>query len=105
MSGRLPFNQRAAVERAAINAPIQGTAADIMKIAMIRLHEQLQTGGFRTRLLLQVHDELVLETPPDEQTTIVEMVRDTMENAYRLSVPLKVDVEVGPNWRDLTEAK
>jgi DNA polymerase-1 len=105
LSGRLPFNQRAAVERAAINAPIQGTAADIMKIAMIRLHEQLQTGGFRTRLLLQVHDELVLETPPDEQTTIVEMVRDTMANAYRLSVPLKVDVEVGPNWRDLTEAK
>ncbi|GIK72379.1 MAG: DNA polymerase I [Chloroflexota bacterium] len=104
LSGRLPFNQRAAVERAAINAPIQGTAADIMKIAMIRLHEQLQTGGFRTRLLLQVHDELVLETPPDEQTTIVEMVRDTMANAYRLSVPLKVDVEVGPNWRDLTEA-
>lgn len=105
VSGRLPFNQRAAVERAAINAPIQGTAADIMKIAMIRLHEQLQTGGFRTRLLLQVHDELVLETPPDEQTTIVELVRDTMANAYRLNVPLKVDVEVGPNWRDLTEAK
>lgn len=105
LSGRLPFNQRAAVERAAINAPIQGTAADIMKIAMIRLHEQLQTGGFRTRLLLQVHDELVLETPPDEQTTIVELVRNTMANAYRLNVPLKVDVEVGPNWRDLTETK
>jgi DNA polymerase-1 len=105
LSGRLPYNQRAAVERAAINAPIQGTAADIMKIAMIRLHERLQKGGFRTRLLLQVHDELVLETPPDEQTAIVALVRDTMANAYHLNVPLKVDVEVGPNWRDLTEAR
>jgi len=104
-SGRLPYNQRAAVERAAINAPIQGTAADIMKIAMIRLHEKLQNSGFRTRLLLQVHDELVLETPPDEQAAIIELVRDTMANAYQLTVPLKVDVEIGPNWRDLTEAR
>ncbi|HHY58648.1 MAG TPA: DNA polymerase I [Chloroflexi bacterium] len=103
-SGRLPFNQRAAVERAAINAPIQGTAADIMKIAMIRLHARLQTGGYRTRLLLQVHDELVLETPPEEQDAAVALVRDTMSTAYALIVPLKVDVEVGPNWRDLKSA-
>jgi DNA polymerase-1 len=103
-SGRLPFNQRTAVERAAINAPIQGTAADIMKIAMIRLHERLQAGGYRTRLLLQVHDELVLETPPEEQNEIVALVRETMSTAYQLVVPLKVDVEVGPNWRDLTAA-
>lgn len=101
-SGRLPFNQRAAVERAAINAPIQGTAADIMKIAMIRLHNRLREGGYQTRLLLQVHDELVLETPPNEQDTVVALVRDTMSTAYALVVPLKVDVEVGPNWRDLT---
>jgi DNA polymerase-1 len=103
-SGRLPFNQRAAVERAAINAPIQGTAADIMKIAMIRLHARLKTGGYQTRLLLQVHDELVLETPPEEQAAVVALVRDTMSTAYALVVPLKVDVEVGPNWRDLTSA-
>jgi len=103
-SGRLPFNQRAAVERAAINAPIQGTAADMMKIAMIRLHARLQEGGYRTRLLLQVHDELVLETPPEEQDAVVTLVRDTMSTAYELVVPLKVDVEVGPNWRDLTNA-
>ena len=103
-SGRLPYNQRTAVERAAINAPIQGTAADIMKIAMIRLHERLCAGNYRTRLLLQVHDELVLETPPEEQTEIVALVRETMSTAYQLVVPLKVDVEVGPNWRDLTAA-
>ena len=103
-SGRLPYNQRTAVERAAINAPIQGTAADIMKIAMIELHDRLRKGRYRTRLLLQVHDELVLETPPEEQAAVVSLVRETMENAYRLDVPLKVDVEVGPNWRDLTEA-
>ncbi|MCB9115646.1 MAG: DNA polymerase I [Caldilinea sp.] len=103
-SGRLPYNQRTAVERAAINAPIQGTAADIMKIAMIELHDRLRKGRYRTRLLLQVHDELVLETPPDEQAAVISLVRETMENAYRLDVPLKVDVEVGPNWRDLTEA-
>ncbi|MBW7881172.1 MAG: DNA polymerase I [Caldilineaceae bacterium] len=99
---RLPYNQRAAVERAAINAPIQGTAADIMKIAMIRLHGRLREGGYRTRLLLQVHDELVLETPPDERDAVVELVRETMSSAYKLVVPLKVDVEIGPNWRDLT---
>jgi len=103
-SGRLPYNQRSAIERAAINAPIQGTAADIMKIAMVELHKKLRSSGYRTRLLLQVHDELVLETPPDEQAAAVALVRKTMENAYRLDVPLKVDVEVGPNWRDLAEA-
>lgn len=101
-SGRLPYNQRTAVERAAINAPIQGTAADIMKIAMIRLHSQLAAAGFQARLLLQVHDELVLEAPPDELNAVAELTRKTMANAFELGVPLKVDVEIGPNWRDLT---
>ena len=95
----LPANQRGAVERAAINAPIQGTAADIMKIAMIRLHARLQAGGYQTRMLLQVHDELVLETPPEEQSEVAALVREVMQNAYQLAVPLKVDVEAGPNWR------
>jgi DNA polymerase-1 len=102
--GRLPFNQRQAAERAAINAPIQGTAADIMKLAMIRLHERLQQGHFRTRMLLQVHDELVLEVPEDERATIVPLVCEVMESAYQLEVPLKVDVEIGPNWYDLKPA-
>jgi len=103
-SGKLPPNQRAAVERAAINAPIQGTAADIMKIAMIRLYERLQNDGYRTRLLIQVHDELVLEAPPEELESATHLVRETMANAYQLTVPLKVDVEIGPNWRDMTKA-
>jgi DNA polymerase-1 len=102
---RLPFNQRQAAERAAMNAPIQGTAADIMKIAMIRLHEALKAGNFRTRMLLQVHDELVLEAPEEECAAIVKLVCDVMESAYALEVPLKVDVEYGPNWYDLQPAE
>jgi DNA polymerase-1 len=101
LNSGLPVNQRMAVERAAINAPIQGSAADIMKIAMIRLHAQLKAGGYRARMLLQVHDELVLETPPEEIAAVAALVRATMEDAYELAVPLKVDVEAGPNWRDL----
>jgi DNA polymerase I len=100
----LPYNQRQAAERQAINAPIQGTAADIMKIAMIRLHRQLREGGYRARILLQVHDELVLECPEQEVGAVVALARENMQSAYSLRVPLKVDVEVGPNWRDLTSA-
>jgi DNA polymerase-1 len=100
-NSRLPMNQRLAVERAAINSPIQGTAADIMKIAMINLHEALQSGGYRARMLLQVHDELVLETPDEELTEVAGLVCRIMESAYTLSVPLKVDVEAGPNWYNL----
>ena len=101
LNPKLPMNQRGAVERAAINAPIQGTAADIMKIAMIRLHERLRRGGFQARMLLQVHDELVLEAPAAEVAEVAELTREVMQAAYTLAVPLKVDVEVGPNWRDL----
>ena len=93
-----------AVERAAINAPIQGTAADIMKIAMIRLHQRLRTDDLHARMLLQVHDELVLEVPPDEVETVAALVRDVMEHAYTLDVPLKADVETGPNWYNLSPA-
>lgn len=97
---RLPFNQRAALERQAINAPIQGTAADIMKLAMIRLHDALKRRNLRARMLLQVHDELVLELPPEEREEVVALVCDVMCSAYQLDVPLKVDVEIGPNWYD-----
>ena len=101
---RLPYSQRQAVERAAINAPIQGTAADIMKIAMIRLYEKLQAGGFQARMLLQVHDELVLELPKEELAEIAPLVCEVMESAYTLDVPLRVDVEAGPNWYDQEKA-
>ena len=78
------YNIRQAAERAAINHPIQGTAADIIKIAMIRLHRALIEGGFRSRMILQVHDELVLEVPPAELTAVSKLVRETMEGAYEL---------------------
>jgi len=90
-------------EREAINHPIQGTAADIIKIAMIRLHQKLQT-GFQARLLLQVHDELVLEVPEEEIEVVRPLVVETMSNAFTLDVPLKVDASVGENWLALKEA-
>jgi DNA polymerase-1 len=69
-----------------------------MKIAMINLHDELAAGGYRSRMLLQVHDELVLETPDEEINDIIELICRVMENAYTMSVPLKVDVEIGPDW-------
>jgi len=93
---------RAAGERMAINMPIQGTAADIIKIAMIRLAERLAEGGFRARLLLQVHDELLLEVPRDEVERLVAVLRSTMESALALDVPLTVDVKVGDDWEGMT---
>jgi DNA polymerase-1 len=93
--------RRAAAERQAINAPIQGTAADILKIAMIRLARELETRNLQARMVLQVHDEVVLEVPKKELDEAVQLVCQVMENAYPLSVPLKVDVEVGENWLDM----
>jgi DNA polymerase-1 len=81
--------------------PIQGTAADIIKIAMKRLHKALHERGLRARMLLQVHDELVLEAPDDEVEVVVPLVREVMGGAFELSVPLKVDVEVGQNWLEM----
>lgn len=97
-NAKLPYNQRQAVERAAINAPIQGAAADIMKIAMLNLHNELGKGSYQSRMLLQVHDEIVLEVPEAETTAMIDLVCHVMESAYKLIVPLKVDVEIGPDW-------
>ena len=93
---------RAAGERMAINMPIQGTAADIVKIAMIRLDERLRPEGLRARPLLQVHDELLLEVPRDEVDRLVPILRETMEGALPLDVPLTVDVKVGDDWESMT---
>ncbi len=93
---------KAAGERMAINMPIQGTAADIVKIAMIRADRALREGGFRSRLLLSVHDELLLETPRDEVDRLVPVLREAMEGALPLSVPLTVDVKVGDSWEGMT---
>lgn len=101
---RVKGPRRQAAEREAINAPIQATAADIMKIAMIRVDEALRRTNMRTKLLLQVHDELILEAPDDEVAAAAKLVRHEMENAYTdLRVPLQADVEIGPNWLDMTD--
>jgi DNA polymerase-1 len=86
----------------AINMPIQGTAADIQKIAMIRLDERLRADGFRARLLLSVHDELLLEVPREEVDRLAPVVRATMEAALPLNVPLTVDIKVGDDWESMT---
>jgi DNA polymerase I len=93
---------RGAGERMAINMPIQGTAADIQKIAMIRVADRLAEGGFASRLLLSVHDELLLEVPRDEVDRLVPVLRETMEGALPLDVPLTVDVKVGTDWESMT---
>ena len=92
------FNVRGFAERTAINSPIQGSAADILKIAMIRLDQALIDGNFKTRMLLQVHDEIVLEVPENELTAIKTLVKDIMESAIELSVPLKADESAGKTW-------
>ncbi len=92
------FNIRAFGERTAANSPIQGSAADLIKLAMIRIHDALYSGHHSAKMLLQVHDELVFEVPPDEIDAVRELVRDNMENAAKLSVPLLVDMGMGINW-------
>jgi DNA polymerase-1 len=93
-------NLREMAERAALNAPIQGSAADIIKVAMLGVHDGLAREGFRSRLLLQVHDELVLEIAAGEREAVEELVRREMANAATLDVPLDVSVGVGRTWHD-----
>lgn len=92
------FNLRSFAERTAINSPIQGSAADILKIAMINLDQALVAGGFETKMLLQVHDEIVLEVPSHELAAVKELVKETMESAVNLAVPLRVDESAGKSW-------
>ncbi|HWJ02479.1 MAG TPA: DNA polymerase, partial [Verrucomicrobiae bacterium] len=91
---------RAFGERTAMNTPIQGTAADIIKLAMVKMYEALE--GYKTKMLLQVHDELIFEVPKEELEIMRKLVPETMENALLLSVKLKVDVKMGPNWYELS---
>ena len=94
------YNVRAFGERCAMNSPIQGTAADIIKLAMIRVFEALRAQKLRARLILQVHDELIVEAPEDEAERVRALLRDCMEGVMRLSVPLRTDISVGRNWRE-----
>ncbi|GJQ34349.1 MAG: hypothetical protein JETCAE01_03590 [Anaerolineaceae bacterium] len=89
-------------EREAINAPIQGTAADIMKIAMIKIPPALKQSGLSAKMLLQVHDELVLEVPKNEISETADVVRETMANAYPMSIPLETEARAGLNWGEMT---
>jgi DNA polymerase I len=95
---RIPLTLRNQAEREAINMPIQATAADIIKRAMVNLHGELASRGLSSRMILQVHDELVIECPQPEAHEVVPLVRRVMEEAYQLDAPLKVDVSAGPNW-------
>ncbi|MFB9302388.1 DNA polymerase I [Kibdelosporangium philippinense] len=92
--------RREMAERMALNAPIQGSAADIIKVAMLNVHSKLKDAGLKSRMLLQVHDELVLEVVADEKATVEELVRDGMGSAYHLDVPLDVSVGFGRSWND-----
>ena len=95
------FNLRGFAERTAVNTPLQGTAADLIKLAMIRIDAELGERKLRSRMLLQVHDELVFEVAEEEVDTMKRLVIEQMEQVHQLKVPLKVEVGVGPNWRDL----
>jgi DNA polymerase-1 len=92
------FNIRAFGERTATNSPIQGSAADLIKMAMIRIHNALRAEGLTSAMILQVHDELVFEAAPDELTRLEALVREEMEHAAELDVPLVVDIGIGDNW-------
>ncbi len=94
-------NIRSFAERTAINTPIQGSAADLIKIAMLHIYKELQERELKTKMLLQVHDELIFEVPSDEVSAVGNLVKDKMENIYRLKVPLKVELKIGKNWYDM----
>jgi DNA polymerase-1 len=95
------INQRGFAERTAVNTPLQGTAADLIKLAMIRIDNEIQKRGLQSRMTLQVHDELVFEVPEGEVEGMKQLVREQMENVHELEVPLLVEIGVGANWRDL----
>ncbi|MBN2676425.1 MAG: hypothetical protein JXR30_04205 [Alphaproteobacteria bacterium] len=84
--------------RVSVNAPVQGTAADMMRLAMIRVDDFFRKENLKTKMLLQIHDEIILETPPEEKDFVVQSLRKIMESVYALNIPLKVDIGVGKNW-------
>ena len=98
---KVDFQARQRAEREAINMPIQGTAADIIKIAMIDLARSLREERRRARMILQVHDELVLEVPDGELDRVTPLVIEVMESAFKLDAPLVADASVGPNWAEM----
>jgi DNA polymerase-1 len=96
---------RGFAERVAVNTPIQGTSADIIKFAMIRVFDQLNKKKLKTRMLVQVHDELLFDCPKGELPVALDLIREGMENAFKLQVPLSVDIKIGANWNDMEKIK
>lgn len=96
------FHQRKFGERAAMNAPVQGSAADLIKIAMVEVEKELRAAGLKAKLILQVHDELLLEVPDEEVPEAAAILRQVMESALSLSVPLKVDLDIGKSWGEMS---
>jgi DNA polymerase-1 len=94
-------NLRGFAERTAVNTPLQGTAADLIKVAMIRIDQKLRDQKLKARMTLQVHDELLFDVPEDEIDAMRSLVKQEMENVIELNVPIVVEVGVGQNWRDL----
>jgi DNA polymerase-1 len=97
------YEQRNQPEREAINMQVQGSAADLIKVAMLNIHRRLKRETRQARMLLQIHDELVFEAPPREEKVVAALVKDEMTSALKLNVPLKVDIASGPNWLDVNE--
>ena len=99
------WNLRAAAERAAINFPVQGTAADLVKMAMVGISSKLQTPDSKFKMLLQVHDELVFEVAENLVNEMAPKIKETMENIFQLAAPLKVEIKIGINWGELERWK
>jgi DNA polymerase-1 len=94
------FMVRSRAERASQNMPLQGTAADIIKIAMVNTFNALQSSGLKAKLIMQVHDELIIDAPKNEEKQVIEILKEQMENACKLVVPLEVDVSSSYRWSD-----
>ena len=95
---------RQLAQRQAINTPVQGSAADLIKLAMINIQKELEQKSFESKMIITVHDELVFEVPDQEKDRMIALVRNQMENPIKLAVPIKASVKVGRNWLDLKEA-
>jgi DNA polymerase-1 len=105
LQGKINVQMKNREEREAINAPIQGTAADIMKLAMLKIPSEIKAAGLKAKMLLQVHDELVLECPQNELEKTARLVQKTMANAYPLSIPLETEAKAGVSWGEMTVLK
>jgi len=105
LQGKINVQMKNREEREAINAPIQGTAADIMKLAMLKIPSEIEAAGLKAKMLLQVHDELVLECPQNELERTARLVQETMANAYPLSIPLETEAKAGVSWGEMTVLK